>query len=89
MHIHMLSGRTSCYTSIRTLANTLTLDFAISVVSGCKCMTSESVQGDWDCARFMPSLNHELMKAIVAVRFDRESFERLVVLRARARLLGW
>ena len=51
-------------------------------------MASESVQGDSDNARFMPSLDHEL-KAIVAVRFNRESFERLAVLQARARLLGW
>ena len=51
-------------------------------------MATESVQGDWGSARFMPSLDYEL-KAIVAVRFSKESFERLIVLQARARLLGW
>ena len=51
-------------------------------------MASESVQGDWDGARFMPFLDFEL-KAIVAGRFNQESLERLVALQARARRLGW
>ena len=55
---------------------------------GCKCMSSLSTPADWQTARFMPALHHEL-KTIVAVPFQVESFQRIGLLQSRARQLGW
>jgi len=55
---------------------------------GCKCLQATTTEADWENARLMPHLDEEI-KAITAVAFDRERFERLGVLQARARQLGW
>ena len=56
--------------------------------SGCKCLCIESAAEDWSCARFMPAVCPE-MKCIIAVPFDRASYQRLGTLQSRARQLGW
>ena len=62
--------------------------FLSSPPGGCKCMAPHSDSPDWDLARFMPCLSHDL-KMIVATPFDRATFERLAVLQGRSRQLGW
>ena len=56
--------------------------------SGCQCMSTNTTHDAWQDACFMPSLDHEL-KDIVAVRFDQTTLQRLAVLQAQARALGW
>ena len=55
---------------------------------GCKCMSVDTSDQDWDQARFMPALDHEL-KSIIAVPFDLSTYERLGSLQSQARRLGW
>ena len=63
--------------------------FARMPAQGCNCMRIESSSADdWEGARFMPSLSHDL-KVIVAVPFEKSSFVRLACLQAKARQLGW
>ena len=62
--------------------------FLSSPPGGCKYMAPHSDTSDWDLARFMPRLSHDL-KMIVATAFDRATFERLAVLQGRSRQLGW
>ena len=63
--------------------------FATLPENGCRCMTmSSSSDHDWEQARFMPQLNNSL-KIIVAVPFQKDSFERLNILQGRARSHGW
>ena len=45
-------------------------------------------EADWQYAEFMPTLDEEL-KSIVAVAFDRNTYQRLSLLQAEARRLGW
>ena len=57
--------------------------------NGCRCMTmAGSSDHDWEQARFMPQLSPSL-KIIVAVPFQKDSFERLNILQGRARSYGW
>ncbi len=72
-------GRPSCRHGV--LFGTLPPD-------GCRCMATHSEDSDWQAARYMPALDHEL-KIIVAKPFLREQFVRLVTLQHRARTLGW
>jgi len=51
-------------------------------------MSANTAHDAWQDACFMPSLDHEL-KDIVAVRFDQTTLQRLAVLQAQARALGW
>ena len=51
-------------------------------------MNMTSISEDWTHAKYMPALNEEL-KIIVAVPFKFGEFERLGILQARARHLGW
>ena len=56
---------------------------------GCKCMSiDESSDADWESARFMPALDHDL-KSIVAVPFQLESYRKLNELQHLSRTYGW
>ena len=55
----------------------------------CPCMSPRKLDKEaWTQARYMPHLRPEL-KAMVAVPFSLDFFERLGILQARARLLHW
>ena len=56
---------------------------------GCKCMpTPSSLEADWEHAKFMPALDHDL-KIIVAVPFQLDKYIKLATLQHTARNLGW
>ena len=62
--------------------------FSLLPVGGCRCMTPTAADTDWQGARFMPALNHDL-KTIVAKKFRLDQFVRLSILQNQARALGW
>ena len=63
--------------------------FITTPLNGSRCMAvSNSTEGEWAQARFMPALNH-LLKIVVAVPFDINTFQRLSKVQHRARTLGW
>ena len=62
--------------------------FLSSSSGGCKCMAPHTDISDWDLARFMPCLSHDL-EMIVETAFDRATLERLAVLQCWSRQLGW
>jgi len=74
-----MKGRPSCRHSVLFLS---------SPPGGCKCMALHSDTSDWDLARFMPCLSHDL-KMVVATAFDRDTFERLALLQSRSGQIGW
>ena len=62
--------------------------FITMPLNGCRCMAvSNSTEGEWAQARFMPALNH-LLEFVGAVPFDIK-FQRLSQVQRRARTLGW
>ena len=56
--------------------------------NGCKCMSTDSAEADWQHARYMPALNADL-KCIATARFHLPTFRRLGLLQAQARALHW
>jgi len=63
--------------------------FAAAQGRTCPCLSPEAADHTvWRHARLMPMLDHGLRK-LIAVPFDLGSYERLGVLQARLRALGW
>ena len=58
--------------------------FSASPPGGCKCMCATSVPGDWQHARFMPSISAEL-RTIIAIPFAFDSYIRLGALQSQLR----
>ena len=51
-------------------------------------MADAGSEEDWLYAKFMPALDEEL-KRIVAVAFEMNTYQRLALLLAETRRLGW
>ena len=62
--------------------------FATAPPEGCKCMADSTIEADWEAARYMPALCHEL-RVIIAVPFNFQTRQRLGMLQAQERHLGW